>query len=263
MTHTPMPKAIPVVTLLLCLVCPSWAQEIVFAPDVSDRELLETLFEGVWNRQDAECVWAPNLAERLQFGGTEDGFLYTQVDTSFNYETSDGRYRRVITSTYRKLGGEKEFCHACAPVISEIELRYDPEASTYSLDSFGKYVTSSGSWGDMGRVSLQPIGKDIYCTRLDGAYDANGILSESITLIYQGRVVLQLFPAGDNEGTALAESDVYHFESDVRIDKARQILILHTIGTEPVDTDGLFRVVPVNRIIRYQFTDGVFEKMCD
>ena len=110
--------------------------------------ILTTLFEGEFNYKTLECKWKPNTAEKLQFGESADGYLYTKLDTSFAYKTKYLPKITVVATTYVKdESGEKISCHACSPSFSVIVFVYDPSKKTFKLDSFFKYVNRYGGWG--------------------------------------------------------------------------------------------------------------------
>ena len=64
--------------------------------------IISILFEGEFDYNTSECKWRPNLAEKLQFGESHDGFLYTVLDTTYTHKNYSSNLTTMIVTTYVK-----------------------------------------------------------------------------------------------------------------------------------------------------------------
>jgi hypothetical protein len=251
------------------------AQEISFTPNTSHYEIITKLFEGRWDSLKQECVWKPNLAEKLQFNPydyviydkLDNDFLYTKLEKSFYYETKYGNYIVFITSTYVKDKEGKSIWWDIffAPSMSMIILKYDKLKQTIILDRFEKYITFYGSWDlPPSDITLIQIGEDEYCIKVvDDFVNTWGYRKNYTTLYYQGNEVLSFI--SDEHGES-GESEEYYFKysTSMTIDKATKKITLHKKGThlKSNSLDNTPKIVPVDEIKTYKFNGLTFELVC-
>ncbi len=250
------------------------AQEIIFTPNTSHYEIITKLFEGRWDSLKQECVWKPNLAEKLQFNGylendflynrIDKDFLYTKLEKSFYYETQYGNYIVFLTSTYvkDKEGKYWSWEDYFAPSMSMIILKYDKLKQTIILDKFEKYMTDYGSWNlPPADITLIQIGADEHCVKVvDDFINTWGYRKNCTNLYYQGRRVLS-FISDENSEPNENNEYLYKYSTTMTIDKATKKITLHKKGTETIlsSLDNTPKVVAVDEIKTYKFDGSFFE----
>jgi hypothetical protein len=244
------------------------AQEISFTPNTSHYEIITKLFEGRWDSLKQECVWKPNLAERLQFyvNALDDDFLYTKLEKSFYYETKYLGYITFITSTYSKYkGGEPCWKRDCFPRMSIIILQYNKLKQTIILDRFEKYIMHYGSWNSPpSDITLIQIGEDEYCVKVVDTYRSNGGGVDTFTsLYYESRNILSFQSYKEEEIWRDDDADIIKCSTAMTIDKVSKKITLHKKGIEQIrDVTNKYKTVPIDEIKTYKFNGFSFELVC-
>jgi hypothetical protein len=257
-------KSSLIVSILFFLCANSYnAQEFAYAGKSSLPSIISTLFNGQWN--GSACAWKPNFYEKSVWGESFDGMLYTIPDTVMIYRTTNTTRLIVVTSTKKKQSEtEYEMCHVCALGLSIISFDYDKSKGKITLVGFEKFAGVYGSYGEPDAVSLRPFGDDDYFVEITGAFGNMGYMAEYFELYYSGKDVFQAVVSEDNGGKITEGEDGYFGNTTkVNFDSDNKILILTKVGTkEFYNEDGTSRIVPADEVVRYQFTNGEFEKIC-
>lgn len=243
-----------------------FAQDISFASNATNQEILTTLFEGTWSSSFNECKWKPNVAEKMKSGVSYDGFLYTSVDSVFNYNTSSNKYILIITSTKERDSWDSyQSCHVCAPSMSFIQLIFNEQSGKYELEVFEKFVTKYGDYGEPPiDISLLLIRKDVYCLKVVDEWIGQGYTIETTSLFLEGKEILSFRSHEDNLGNIYDEneSSSYQFSTNLYIDSENGKLLLSKIGTEMLYEGESSYVENVNEVLTYELKNNELEKTC-
>ncbi len=240
------------------------AQNISFKKrEFNIPKVLSELFEAKYNEDTKEFVWKPNFAEKLEFGVSSDGYLYTKVDTLLTYGVNKN-IGTIVTSTYVKDEyGEKESCHACAPSMSLITFTADEARENLELTYFKKFAAKYGSWGEPAEAGVLQITEDSYCITLSSGWTGQGINMGYQNLFYEGENILHINNYEDNFGATDKKNEQISYETIVSIDKIKSILILTKKGN---DIDPMTnKKVLINEIEKFKFDEfeGKFTKICN
>ncbi len=237
------------------------AQEIEFLPTDSPQHIIATLFEGKFDAQQKACRWKPNLSERLQFGESFDGMLYTELDTIFEHRSTYGTVRLLLTATYFK-ESEEEYaaCHFCAPVLSIIELFKNDDSNHWNVVYFEKYTMPYGAWGNAGEVALIQLGEEWYAVEVSSTYTGQGVTENIATWYTGGKEILSYIKYADNMGMVENEADAYQYNTTATADKNLLSVVLHKTGTD-MDWDNNV-IKKVDETIFYELKDGILQRVC-
>lgn len=258
-----MRKILIALYLTLIIISRIYAQDISFDANASEQEILTKLFEGRWDNTKKECIWKPNIAEKLQFTESYNGLLYTKIDTVFVYTNSYSKNIIVITTTNVKdQDGEYESCHACAPIMSIIELEYEDYSKKLNLRIFEKFVAKYGSYGEGSDLSLLQLAKDEYCVKVVDSYTSTGITEEITSLYYNGKKILDFTSYNGNMGLTEDESELFGYKTSLFLDKDSKRLFLIKKGTEMIYDDANGKLRNTNETTKYLFDSetGKLEK---
>ncbi|MFN5318776.1 MAG: hypothetical protein ACK5CY_08040 [Bacteroidia bacterium] len=238
-------------------------EEFSYTGKTSLPKIMSTLFNGQWN--GTACVWKPNFYEKSLWGASYDGMLYTMIDTVMIYRTPNATRLILVTSTIKKESAtEYEMCHACALGLSIISFDYDKSKGKISLAGFDKFAGFYGAFGSPDEVSLRPFGIEDYFVEINGAFGNMGYMGEYLTFYYLGEMVLSVTTSENNAGNIPeGEEGYFGYVTEVVFDNESKILSLIKKGTKEIyNDDGSSRIAPADEVIRYQFINGRFEKIC-
>lgn len=244
--------------------CSIKAQEImtISKNDFNERGLIEKFFDASFNSQTNEFSWKPNFEERLNFGVSNNGKLYTKIDTILNYGSSK-KFRTIVLNTFvKEENGEKENCHACSPILSLIIFEFDKENEYLNLRYFKKNVTHYGAWGEPYPVDILQFSEDEYLLVVNGGWSGQGVTSISKRFYYYGTEVLSVESYADNFGWTDDKNLQYKYETLIDLDKVKKTITLTKKGTEISEKTDL--KVPVNKVEKYKFDEdyGTYIKIC-
>jgi hypothetical protein len=214
-------------TILFLSVSISAQNNIKFKKSEADSllpSIISELFDAKFNKQTNEFIWKPNYAERLEFGVSFDGFLYTKIDKYLKYNNNN--FSTIVAFTYVKdENGKYESCHACAPSLSLITFKLYEESENVELSYFKKFVAKIGSFGELPEVSVLQISEKDYCIKVSNEWVGHGSSYTYDHLYYEGENVLDIDTYGDNpEG-----SNKFHYNTTINIDKINRIITLTKI----------------------------------
>lgn len=231
--------------------------------DFNIVSVISELFEAKHNDETKEFIWKPNFAEKLEFGVSSDGYLYTKLDTLLIYG-KDKNLGTIVTSTYVKdENGEKENCHACSPSLSLITFKLDEARENLELLYFKKFVTKYGGWGEPAQVGFLQITDNDYCINVTSVWQGQGITIGYQNLYYFGENILNIDSHEDNFGATSNKNEQINYETVVSIDKVNKIITLNKKGTEISEKTN--QKISINKIEKFRFDEnyGKFIKICN
>ena len=252
-----MKKIFIIITLFFC-VSINAQDDIKFKKTEADSVLpsiISKLFDAKFNKQTQEFIWKPNYAERLQFGVSSDGYLYTRLDKYLKYNNNN--YTTIVAFTYVKdENGKYESCHACSPSLSLITFKLDEEENVELL-YFKKFVSRIGSFGESTDIDILQISEDEYCIKESNEWVGQGSSYVYEHLYYEGEKVLDIDKYRDNE-----DNLNLHFETTVSVDKINKIISL--TKKEVGKNKKTNQKITINTIDKYRFDDDnkKFIKIC-
>ena len=216
-------------------------------------KIVSELFDATYNRQTKEFIWKPNYAERIEFGVSTDGNLYTKIDTILTHNKKKDIVT-IATSTYVKdENGEIESCHACSPILSLMSFKIDDARENLQLLYFKKFVGHNGSWGAPNPVEILQFSENDYFVMVNQFASGQGSSYNSISLYYEGNEVLHFDSSADNSGETDNVNKIYSWETSMKVDKINRIITLTKKGTEISEKTG--KKIPVNKITKYKISD--------
>lgn len=218
--------------------------------------IISKLFDAKFNEQTKEFIWKPNYAERLQFGVSSDGYLYTKLDKYLKY---DNNYLTTIVAfTYVKdENGKHESCHVCSPSLSLITFKLDKEKENVELLYFKKFVSRIGSFGESTNIDILQISEDEYCIKESNEWASQGSSYTYEHLYYNGENILDIDKYGNN-----SDNLNFHYETIISVDKNKKII---TLTKKEVDRNKKTNLkTTIDTIEKYRFDDNIkkFVKIC-
>lgn len=231
--------------------------------DFNIVSVISELFEAKHDDVTKEFIWKPNFAEKLEFGVSSDGYLYTKLDTLLVYG-KDKSLGTIVTSTYVKdANGEKEDCHVCSPSLSLITFKLDETRENLELLYFKKFVTKYGSWGEPAQVGFLQISEDDFCINVSSEWQGQGITIGYQNLYYYGNNILNIDSYEDNFGSTSNKNEQISYETKVSVDKVNKIITLTKKGTEISEKTN--KKILINKIEKFRFDEnyGKFIKICN
>jgi len=238
-------------------------EEFSYTGKTSLPKIISTLFNGQWN--GTACVWKPNFYEKSIWGASYDGMLYTMPDTVMIYRTPNSTRLILVIVTKRKDSSTQfEMCHFCSVGLSIATFEYNKAKGKISLQSFEKFAGTSGSWGEPDSFSLRSFGDNDYFIEEQGGFGQMGQMVDFYSLYYDGKNVLSVTTSENNGGNIPeGEEGYFGYATELIFDNEAKTLTLKKTGTREVyNDDGTSRIAPVDEVIRYQFINGKFEKIC-
>lgn len=142
------------------------------------KTVMNRLFDSVLYNERNEARWKPNYAESLVMPISDDNYCYTLMDTIMYYSGWRSDKALIIFTTYEYDGGERLMCHACAPTIG-IAIFSKELAGKWQIQTFLKNFEEIGSWGERCELSMEKLGKDLYCLVFDYSYGNQGSFSST------------------------------------------------------------------------------------
>ena len=221
--------------------------------------VISELFEAKYNTQTKEFIWKPNYSEKLEFGVSSDGYLYTKIDTILKYGV-DKNIGTIVTNTYVKdENGKYESCHACSPSLSLITFKLDDERENLELSYFKKFVSKFGSFGESASVSVLQISEDDYCIKTSNEWVGQGSSYSYEHLYYEGENILNI----DSYGERTEEPNKFHFITTIGVDKINKIITL--TKKESSISKKTKQKITINNIEKYKFDDYNYRciKICN
>ena len=212
-------------------------------------KIVSELFDATYNRQTKEFIWKPNYAERIEFGVSTDGNLYTKIDTILTHNKKKDIVT-IATSTYVKDdNNEKESCHACSPILSLMSFKIDDARENLQLLYFKKYVGDHGTWGEPAGVEILQFSENDYFVKVSEFQTGQGSGYGSEVLYYNGNEVLRF----DSYANSLNAGGDVSWETSMKVDKINRIITLTKKGTDISEKTG--KKIPVNKITKYKISD--------
>jgi len=246
---------------ILLYITSSYSQEISFSKeDTSIENIISTLFEGSIDTKTLECVWRPNISEKLQFGESYNGMLYTIVDTTFFTQLNNKKQFIIATTTYRKDRNlKKETCHTCAPSLSIITLEYSPEKDKLLVLEFDKFVTQYGGWGEPQDVTIYSISDTSNIVQVNWGSTGQGYTEAGTSFFHNGNLILSILTHEDNEGTTENQSERYEYNTSIIPNIKNNTLTFNKTGTQRIQNG---KIIKVNETSIYKFIENRLEKIC-
>lgn len=258
-----MVKKLTFIILLHCISTLAQKSMIVNKNDFDKTVIVSKLFEAKYNKETKEFVWKPNYAEKLEFGVSNDGNLYTIIDTLLIYGKNKN-IGTIVTSTYVKdENGKKELCHACAPSLSLITFELDESRENLELSYFKKFVTNYGSFAEPAKISVLQITEEDYCFEVSNEWIGTGGASSWISLYYLGKNILNFESYQDNFALTEDKNEQFSYDTNLSVDITNKKIILTTIGTIIDQTTN--KKININKTENYIFNDRFYEyvKACN
>lgn len=254
-----MKKYFTIITLLSYLMIN--AQNVISfkKSDFDLSNVISELFEAKFNAQTKEFIWKPNYAEKLEFGVSSDGYLYTKIDTILKYGV-DENIGTIATNTYIKdENGKYESCHACSPSLSLITFKLDDERENLELSYFKKFVAKFGSFGESASVSVLQISEEDYCIKVSNEWVGQGSNYSYEHLYYEGENILNIDSFGEN----VEEPNKFHYITTIGVDKINKIITLTKKETRI--SKKTKQKIMTNNIEKYKFDDYNYRyiKICN
>lgn len=168
-----------------------YAQEdddLVQVKNLEPRTVLTTLFESTNYSSQRGIGWKPRIDDRINFNPSDDGYLYTRIDTvmyfSDLYSQSPNDRAAVILYTNAWYGNEVSSCHACAPEMGvAIFTRLE---KSWVLTTFVRDIGQFGGWGEPGEASLFPLGPDQMGLMIESGYTGQGYTESYMSIFDLG-----------------------------------------------------------------------------
>ena len=227
----------------------------------ADSELLlpsiiSKLFDATFDEQANEFVWKPNYSEKLKFGVSKDGNLYTKLVKYLKY--NDNLFTTIVAYTYVKdENGKCETCHVCSPSLSLITFKLDENKENVELLYFKKFVSRIGSFGEPTDVDVLQISENDYCIVESNEWIGQGSSYIYEHLYYEGENVLDIDKYGDN-----TDDLKFHYETIISVDKKNSTI---TLTKKELDKTKKTNQKATSDIIeKYKFDDNnkKFIKIC-
>lgn len=252
-------KKIFTIIILLFYVSINAQDDITFKKTEGDSilpSIISKLFDAKFNEQTKEFIWKPNYAERLEFGVSHDGYLYTKLDKYLKYDNNN--FTTIVAYTYVKdENGEYESCHICSPSLSLITFKLDEGKENVELLYFKKFVSRIGSFGESTDVDILQISQDEYCVKESNEWVGQGSSYTYEHLYYYGEEILDIVTYGDNQDNLFN-----HYETIVSVDKINKIITL--TKKEAGRNKKTNQKTTINTIEKYKFDDDnkKYVKIC-
>lgn len=227
--------------------------------DFDLSNVISELFDAKFNTQTKEFIWKPNYAEKLEFGVSSDGYLYTKIDTILKYGV-DKNIGTIVTNTYVKdENGKYQSCHACSPSLSLITFKLDEERENLELSYFKKFVSKFGSFGESASVSVLQISEEDYCIKVSNEWVGQGSSYSYEHLYYEGENILNIDSFGENP----EEPNKFHYITTIGVDKINKIITLTKKETRI--SKKTKQKIMINNIEKYKFDDYNYRyiKICN
>lgn len=236
--------------------------EITFKrSDYNLQKIISELFDARYNEQTKDFIWKPNFAEKLDFGVSADGYLYTEIDTILTYN-HEKKIETIVATTYIKdNNGLKEGFHASSPSLSLISFSLDDSGENIQLLYFKKFVTKYGSWGEPSQVGLLQFSENDYYIKVTNGYTGQGITEETVSLYYKGNLAFIFNSYYGNTGYTENIKEQEYGRTDIKIDKINKIITLTKKETEY--SEKTKKQVQINKTTKYKISDnpGLIEQI--
>jgi len=221
------------------------------------KTVIAHCFDAKYNKDNDEWVWQPNFAEKLDFGVSADGNLYTTLDTILYYTPKHEQFAMVLYTYTKDEKGQKDAAHISAPALGIIGFNLNPTTGNYDLTYCKKFEASVGGYGEGGQVSLLQVGDDAYAVKVDWGYTGQGITTTYATLYLEGEGVLSYTSGEDNGGWTDNEAERYAYDTQLKVDKAKKTITLIRTGTEINEKTN--KKVPVHQTTSYQYDEDTMQ----
>lgn len=223
---------------------------------LNNKTVLSRLFDEVTYNSNQEALWKPNYSERINMPVSDDGFCHTVLDTTLYYTTENEEHAVLIFATYEYQNGERTSCHVCSPRIS-VATFIQEDNKSWSIEQFRKDFVGLGAWGEMlGQLSIEKLGEDFYCLKVQSAIDGNQGYMCSVTSYYSLNnydylsEVFSFVYYDSNEG-AMEDGNGYTEKVKIRTIPSNESYYLIEENSQRTD-----RNVSVVRTFRYSEDDG-------
>jgi hypothetical protein len=249
--------------LLLSLSC--FSQTFSFPKNTPLPLIVAKLFDGkIQAGNPKEVVWKPNTAEYFRFGVSDNGLLYTVVDTTFSRTVDSERTLIIATATYKK-SEEYDFrsCHTCGPVLSLILMDDDPKSTQYRVRYIMKYITEYGTYSAPDDLSLLEMESGFALLVIDWTRNGQGESYSGKDFYFDGQLVFSVTTHAYNDNVFNGPG-AYEYDTAMAVNPATGVFTFTEHGTAP-NAEG--KVVTVNQTTNYRFdantNSGIFEKLCE
>lgn len=230
------------------------------AIDVPFQELICRLFGAKIDSATATCVWQPNTSDSKCFEqGNSNKPLYTKYHSMLEFTVGKDRLQWLLLATYKKdEAGDFESCHACAPMGSIVQLKYENAAQKFELDTLFKCLGKMGSWGEMpDSINLLQLGSKDFALLVTTEYSGQGFAETTRSIYYEGRNILTFSSHEDNAGAAETEVESFENNTMLSVDIHQRQITLKTTGTA---FEGE-KKRKIDKVVKYRLVSGKFLKM--
>lgn len=201
--------------------------------------------------------WKPNYAEQIAFRDMGD-FIHTEVDTIFRFNAGDQNLALFVFASYQmsENGEKSSSCHACAPMLSVALFSKNLDDNEgWFIDSFMKIFRGHGTWGAIGGLRVEQIGKSKYALVLEGGGMQHGTVVDDETY-YEVNNFREIFSIT----TLVSGSSDDEYNSDYQVEikiipNGEEYYPIKTIAKGSLYSVQEGRAIPANSENRYYFSE--------
>lgn len=144
-------------------------EPITFLKSLNKTDILTKFFNPYKIINDT-ALWKQDL-EAIDMKVSADGYIHTTIDTIFDL----GNSYLIIFSTYEVLAnGEAHECHPCNVDYSIANVV--KEDNHFKVNSFKKYLTSKGSMGYGGYLTIVKFTNNLICLKFEDGWIGGGTM---------------------------------------------------------------------------------------
>jgi hypothetical protein len=224
-----------------------------------ETALLSRLFDSKLFSANGEVMWRPvNFADEVDANYSDDGYLYTAIDTVMYYTAFTISRAVVVFETLHYEKGEVSDCHSCGADIS-IAIFDTALDGKWQISQFKKHCASLGSYGENGHISLIQFGEQQWCLSMKMEWTGQGIYGEYLSFIdLESLEKVFNYTAHEDNNAALETPDrTYSFEKSIHFISNQETksgwwdFELVARGTKPGEQSE--QTVPANKVERFSF----------